>query len=372
MSNIYDRLCVHYYADEAEKERFLCECLYPLTDEIAEEFGMNRRYITRSWIHGPHFELIYPADDCKDENALLSLCKERIEQYWDENTDIEYEFDAKKYARISKDLKKIEQRKKSECFPVYSDHDIYINSLDTGSKYGEYNSEYEYELSVQYNMEMFDICRSMMQNIRYMNKAQRVAYLNRFLIVTAFNYRNYGILKGYQSYISHSEGFLGNSHKKEAAMYRKMFENFYSTYSLPLRKDATKLIEYYRNDDIASFDSLLGVFDGVCRKYYDSAYDIIENDKKSGRKLWITYAKRKKAIMSRFYKKSNFHKRLYQVADFQEFMVSTEFNAYRLIVNFLYNQTSLMGISSSSRMLSCFTVYHTIEDIYDMSWQRII
>ena len=295
-SSVYNCICIHYYANESEKEKFLCDCLYPFMDEMSETFGISKRYITRSWVRGPHFEIVYPAEVCSDDAAVLGLCNKRIDEYCEEHSRNTNKFDARKYAKISKNLRKIERRKKRDCFPICQDGAIYLRTFDTSKKYGEYNSEYEYNLSVRYNCEMYDICRIIMQNIRNMNKAQRVAYINRFLIVAAFNYRNYGILKGYQSYISHSEGFLGNSHKKKAAMYRQMFESFYRTYAEPLRKDATKLVEYYRNDDIGSFDSLLEMFDRVCKKYYDLAYDIIEDDKQSGRKLWISYEKRQKAI----------------------------------------------------------------------------
>ncbi len=359
---------IHYYASEKIKEKFLIEVILSVTKMLSERDISN--YVKRNWTYGPHFEIICKdADILIDDSLLVEDIKKRLGEFQKEN-GFDDGFNAKKYARIVKDTAKIERI--HNYLPIKAHGYVGIEQYDSLARLGEYSSINEKVVFEKYNYIISPYIMELAAKMYNMNYKERIIYYSKILASAATNYPGYGARKGYLSFVSHAEGFLGNWRKK-TQIYRDRFKSFYIQYKAEATNEIREVIMSINEENLEEYDSLIYNMNEIYKKFRVEIEKVIIKDKEDNRNKWISYKKREKEIPRRFRGKSKFHTGLLNGnRNFTNFIVSNEFNSYRLLLNFIYNQTPVIGFSSSSRMLSCYMSYHSIEECYGESWERLL
>lgn len=359
------RISVHYYSSEIIKEKLLIEVIFPIVKKF-HSMGI-KSYIRREWKFGPHIEVIYENDGRINEKEIIEKLKLDVKKFQDIN-GYDEKFDKKAYAKVIKDTAKMEREKK--YLPIQEQGYIFVDDYDIKKKSGEYTSINEKVCFEEYNFKIAPYIMELLEKMFRMNFKERIIYFGKCLAILATNYPKYGASKGYLSFVSHSEGFLGNKRRK-TQIYRDRFKKFYDLYSSETEDEVRKLIFSYRDNTLKEYDELIFEMNEVFKDFINEIRHVIKEDKENSNKTWISYGKRKREVGRRFRGKSKFHTGLLNGdREFTSFIVSDDFNCYRLLVNFLYNQTPVIGFSASSRMLSCYMCYHAIEACYGESWEH--
>lgn len=219
--------------------------------------------------------------------------------------------------------------------------------IDTIERYGEYNHPGDKEIYTEY----FFTCQPLLErNIKYLygrDEDQQLLLLFGLFYCASKQLDKTGIGRGYLSFKSHLLGFLSYKHKdmdKYKLMFKKKCEELADVLDEMINRMEGQDIS--QGSEVVSNElfELLTLWEDLFAQMYERLLqeELTSKDtNKNSIKLWIQHMK--------FRKLSEFHNEVFSNKN-RSFFEKDEFQAYRMLVNFVYLLLPAMGLSSRKRV----------------------
>lgn len=224
---------------------------------------------------------------------------------------------------------------------------IDFTKIDTIERYGEYNHPGDKEIYTEY----FFACQHLLErSIKYLygkEENQQLLLLFGVFYFASKQLDKTGIGRGYLSFKSHLLGFLNYKHK-DMGQYKLMFQRKYEE----LKDVLDEMLNRFERQDISQDSGILSnemmellvLWEKVFAQLYDRLLqeELTSKDTNKNRiKLRIQHMK--------FRKLSEFHNEVFSNQN-RSFFERDEFQAYRMLVNFVYLLLPAMGLSARKRV----------------------
>ncbi|WP_139220251.1 hypothetical protein [Gracilibacillus orientalis] len=231
--------------------------------------------------------------------------------------------------------------------------------LNNIERHGEYGSEQEKYLFTKY---YFLSQNRVEKTIQFFNKIPEQERLGTVLgLFTACSQLldDTGKGHGYLSFKSHLLGFLSYKHK-DMPKYEQLFKNNFDK-----NKDVYWEIVKIAKDDQQLHDLRKDqpLFDMIYewKKIYTEMYeDMLTVIKENPPKQNVLVMFKKNLRFAQYRSLSYFHKKAFANSN-KTFFDSPEFQAYRMVVNYVYQTLPTLGISSRKRVEMSYVLVHTME-----------
>lgn len=126
-------VCVHYYDNEKNKNKFLKEKIIPFFNYLSKMYSIEEYYYDRDWKFGPHFEIHINISQQYNFDEIFNLIKKELKSYMNSNHQ-EIEIDKSHYIEVANQLSKLEEVEEG-FLPIKSDGEIWVKPyLKTGNK----------------------------------------------------------------------------------------------------------------------------------------------------------------------------------------------------------------------------------------------
>lgn len=230
--------------------------------------------------------------------------------------------------------------------------------IDNIERYGEYNHPGDKEIYTEY----FFACQHLLErNIKYLygkEEEQQLLLLCGLFYCASKQLDKTGIGRGYLSFKSHLLGFLSYKHK-DINQYKVMFQRKYEELESVIKEMINCLEEQVIScdSDLLSNEmiELLMLWEDLFAKLYDRLLQeelTSKNVNTDKIKLRIQHMK--------FRKLSEFHNKVFSNKN-RSFFEQDEFQAYRMLVNFVYLLLPAMGLSSRKRVEASYFLVSALE-----------
>lgn len=167
-----------------------------------------------------------------------------------------------------------------------------------------------------------------------------------------------GIGYGYLSFKSHLLGFLSYRHK-DMGKYKKMFQDKFTEMAETLSSFGGFIENNFKGEVPEQIPEEIIE---ICREWeslYSNMYQELltaENETNTNKAFSISLSMQRR----RFRSLSSFHKAAFSNAN-KDFFKKKEFQAYRMLVNFVYLLLPAMGLNSRKRVEASYLLVNTKE-----------
>lgn len=349
----YYNIKVHINLPSSVKNNFIRNRLIPFCNE---KLGEIPYYFSRNIEFGPVINLYVQCSE-KEITYFYSELYNQFNQFLEALTGDE-QIANNVYIERYRDLKKmngIKNKKQQDNLTIM------FYKLDTIERHGEYGSELEKEIFTEYFFKSQNVVE---KTIRFFNEAQEQVRLNTILglfTACAQVLDNTGIGQGYLSFKSHLLGFLSYKHK-DMPKYERYFENNFTKNERTYREIVDIVRHNLRLNELAKEQTLFEII-YAWKQIYTSMYEdmlriIKENPPKKN--LLMTFNKSYRA--AQFRSISPFHKKAF-ASNNRSFFESLEFQAYRMVVNYVYQTLPTLGVNSRKRVEMSYVLVHSMESV---------
>ena len=331
------------------KNEFVTNKLIPFLEVVVQE----NYYFTRGISVIPVIDLFI-----KTTEERMTYIYSKLQQLFDQFVESLDETDIQEnifYVNNQRNIRKVNGYKVRRNIDNLA---IDYMKIDTIERYGEYNHTGDKEIYTEY----FFACQHLLErSIKYLyckEEEHQLLLLFGMFYCASKQLDKTGIGRGYLSFKSHLLGFLNYKHK-DMYQYKVIFEKKYEELENVL-KEMIKCLEGQK----VSWDSamlykemieLIRLWEDLFAQLYDRLLQeelTSENAKKNKIKLWIQHMK--------FRKLSDFHNKVFSNKN-RSFFEQDEFQAYRMLVNFVYLLLPAMGLSSRKRVEASYFLVSALE-----------
>ncbi|MFE4668824.1 thiopeptide maturation pyridine synthase [Streptomyces sp. NPDC056716] len=350
---------IHVHYHEANLDRLIVEGVRPFTERIAGVDGVAAAYVVRHWLRGPHLRLNVRATQRAFRETVLTAAEQTLGSFLAAHPSAGG-IDASSSADTHRRLAELE-REEGPLVPWQPDNTLLIAPYDdrlTAVRTvaaAEHRAEF---LSATTPL-LFDMTERVLNG-----GTRRLAIAFDLMIATAHRMSGGGVITGLSSFRSHAEAFL--CRWPEGQGRRAAWDRYHTRHAQALSQRVhlvTRCLDQPMPGVpeipfVAPWVTLLGTSQihglGLIRAGQMTMPTPAEDGQNATDGLRLVDV-------------SPYHRVVWANPDWQRIMDSPWLSAWRLALNYLYLQTTRLGVGPADRFLLCHLAANAIEDAYGIS-----
>lgn len=318
-----------------------------------EEHVKDNYYFTRSVNVIPVIDLYLNTSDIK-----ITYIYSKIQSIFDKYLSTLSEASVQENKYYLDNQKNISRVNGYSAFIPIENLTIKCEKIEAIKRDGEYNHPIDKEIYTDYFIKGQKVLEKAIKFLYNRDEDTQLKLLFGIFYSASMQLDKTGIGYGYLSFKSHLLGFLSYRHK-DMGKYKKMFQDKFTEMAETLSSFG-KFIENNFKGEVP--EQIPEEIIEICREWeslYSNMYQELltaENETNTNKAFSISLSMQHR----RFRSLSSFHKAAFSNAN-KDFFKKKEFQAYRMLVNFVYLLLPGMGLNSRKRVEASYLLVNTKE-----------
>lgn len=318
-----------------------------------EEHVKDNYYFTRSVNVIPVIDLYLNTSDIKI-TYIYSKIQSIFDKYLSNLSEASVQ-ENKYYLDNQKNISRVNGY--SACIPI-ENLTIKCEKIEAIKRDGEYNHPIDKEIYTDYFIKGQKVLEKAIKFLYNRDEDIQLKLLFGMFYSASMQLDKTGIGYGYLSFKSHLLGFLSYRHK-DMGKYKKMFQDKFAEMAETLSSFGGFIENNFKGEVPEQIPEEIIE---ICREWeslYSNMYQELltaENETNTNKAFSISLSMQHR----RFRSLSSFHKAAFSNAN-KDFFKKKEFQAYRMLVNFVYLLLPAMGLNSRKRVEASYLLVNTKE-----------
>ena len=353
----YYNIKTHINVPSRTKKNFLLRVMIPFCKQKLKDH--TPYYFSRNIEFGPVVNLYIQCSE-QEITYIYSELYKRFETFLDTLSESEIKANNVYVERYS-DLKRMNGIKSNT---TQDNLTMVFYKMDKIERHGEYLGEESKELFTKYYFKSQNI---MEESILYFSEVEEQEQLNVILglfVACSQLLDSTGVGQGYLSFKSHLLGFLSYKHK-DMPKYEQFFKNDSEKNKVLYNETVDMVRSQWLLDSIRKEERYAQIIYEWQQIYTGLFGEMLHLVKSQPPQNGLLFSFIKQHRNRQFRKISSFHKQAFG-SDNKDFFQSSEFQAYRMVVNFVYQTLPTLGINSRKRVQMSYMLVHCMEGLVEI------